>query len=35
MEVIAGVTGSDEEGAKNPFQAQRQQQFGRPRPPGG
>jgi HlyD family secretion protein len=35
MEVIAGVTGNDEEGAKNPFQAQRQQQFGRPRPPGG
>lgn len=35
MEVIAGVTGTDEESARNPFQAQRQQQFGRPRPPGG
>ena len=34
MEVIAGVTGTDEEGARNPFQAQRQQ-TGRPRPPGG
>lgn len=35
MEVIAGSTGTEEEGGRNPFQAQRQQQFGRPRPPGG